>query len=101
MNNKKVCDVSRNSFYPAPNVDSTVIMLERKNELDYVINDENVFKKVNRLLFKQRRKTILNNLKEDYDKIHIEEVLNKLNISPLARSESLTVKQIIDISNNL
>lgn len=101
MNTKKICDVSRNSFYPAPNVDSTVIKLERKEQLDYVINDEETFKKVNRLLFKQRRKTILNNLKEDYSKEHIEEVLNKVNISPLARSESLSVKQIIDIANNL
>ena len=41
-------------------------------------------------------------LDDSFDKAkRLEEVLNKVNISPLARSESLSVKQIIDIANNL
>lgn len=101
MKVKKVCDVSRNAFYPAPNVDSTVITLERKDELDYYIKDEQEFQKINRLLFRQRRKTILNNLKDIYDKELILNVLKKLNISDTIRSEALTIEQIINISNEL
>lgn len=101
MNVKKVIDVSRNCFYPAPMVDSTVIMLERKEKLDFKIYDEEEFLKINRNLFKQRRKTIINNLKDIYNKERIVEVLNKLNIDLLTRSEALTIKQIIDISNEL
>lgn len=101
MNVKKVIDVSKNSFYPAPQVDSTVIMLERKQKPDYVIKDEKLFLKVNRQLFKQRRKTIVNNLKDMYEKELILNILNKLSIHEMARSETLTVKQIIDISNEL
>lgn len=101
MNVKKVCDVSRNAFFPAPNVDSTVITLERKEKLDYFIKDEREFQKINRLLFRQRRKTVLNNLKDIYDKELILNILNKLNISDTIRSEALTIKQIIDLSNEL
>ena len=101
MNVKKVIDVSKNSFYPAPQVDSTVIMLERKQNPDYEIKNEELFLKVNRQLFKQRRKTIVNNLKDIYEKELILSILNKLSIDEMARSETLTVKQIIDISNEL
>lgn len=101
MNVKKVIDVSKNSFYPAPQVDSTVIMLERKQNPDYEIKNEELFLKVNRQLFKQRRKTIVNNLKDIYEKELILSILNKLSIDEMARSETLTIKQIIDISNEL
>ena len=101
MNVKKVIDVSKNSFYPAPQVDSTVILLERKEKPDFEIVDEKLFLNVNRQLFKQRRKTIVNNLKDIYDKDLILSILNKLNINEMARSETLTVKQIIDIANEL
>lgn len=101
MNVKKVIDVSKNSFYPVPDVDSTVIMLERKEKPDFEILDEDLFLKVNRLLFRQRRKTIVNNLKDIYNKDDILIILNNLGINVLARSESLTIKQIIDISNEL
>lgn len=101
MNVKKVIDVSKNSFYPVPEVDSTVIMLERKEKPDFEILDEDLFLKVNRLLFRQRRKTIVNNLKDIYNKDDILMILNNLGINVLARSESLTIKEIIDISNEL
>ena len=101
MNVKKVIDVSKNSFYPVPDVDSTVIMLERKEKPDFEILDEDLFLMVNKLLFRQRRKTIVNNLKDTYNKDDILIILNNLGINVLARSESLTIKQIIDISNEL
>ncbi len=99
MNVRKVIDVSKTSFYPEPNVDSTVIMLERKEKPDFEILSEEEFIKVNRLLFKQRRKTIVNNLKDIYNKGLILNILKELNINELARSESLTIKQIIEIAN--
>lgn len=101
MNVSKVCDVSSNCFYPAPLVDSTVIKLERKEKPDYEIKNEQQFQKINRMLFRQRRKTIVNNLKEGYSKEEILNVLNKLNIKETARSESLTCQQIIELANLL
>lgn len=101
MDVSKVIDVSKNSFYPAPDVTSTVIKLTRKEKLDYNIDNEELFLKINRAMFKQRRKTIVNNLKDIYNKEIIVEILNKLNISETARSESLSVEQIINFSNEL
>lgn len=101
MNVSKVCDVSNKCFYPAPLVDSTVIKLERKDTLDYDIKNEKEFQKINRMLFRQRRKTILNNLKDSFTKEEILDALNSLKISATARSESLTNKQIIDLANLL
>lgn len=101
MNVSKVCDVSSNCFYPAPLVDSTVIKIERKEKPDYEIKNEQQFQKINRMLFRQRRKTIVNNLKEGYSKEEILNVLNKLNIKETERSESLTCQQIIELANLL
>lgn len=101
MDVSKVIEVSKNSFYPSPEVTSTVIKLTRKEKTNYQIDNEELFLKVNRLMFKQRRKTILNNLKDIYNKESILDILNKLNISETARSESLSVEQIINFSNEL
>lgn len=101
MKVSKVCDVSSKCFYPAPLVDSTVIKLERKEKLDYNIKDEKEFQKINRMLFRQRRKTILNNLKDSFSKEEILNALKVLDISDTARSESLTNKQLIDLANIL
>lgn len=101
MDVSKVIEVSKNSFYPAPEVTSTVIKLTRKEKPNYQIDNEELFLKVNRLMFKQRRKTIVNNLKDIYNKDSILDILNKLNISETARSESLSVEQIINFSNEL
>lgn len=101
MDVSKVIEVSKNSFYPAPEVTSAVIKLTRKEKTNYQIDNEELFLKVNRLMFKQRRKTIVNNLKDIYNKESILDILNKLNISETARSESLSVEQIINFSNEL
>ena len=101
MNVSKVCDVSCNCFYPAPLVESTVIKLERKEQLDFEIKNEKEFQKINRMLFRQRRKTIVNNLKDAYNKEEILNVLNAMNIKETQRSETLTCEQIIELANLL
>ena len=59
------------------------------------------FLKINRMLFRQRRKTIVNNLKDGYDKETILNALKTLNIKETERSESLSCKQIIELANIL
>lgn len=101
MNVSKVCDVSSSCFYPAPLVDSTVIKLERKEKPDFDIKNEKEFLKINRMLFRQRRKTIVNNLKDGFSKEEILNALSILNIKETERSESLTCQQIIELANLL
>ena len=62
--------------------------------------DEDLFFKLVRDSFKQKRKTLKNNLKE-YDFTRIEEILIKKNIPLDVRAENLSIETFIEISNNL
>ena len=58
---RKVCNVSRNCYYPKPNVDSEVVELEFKNRKELSSD----FVKMVEACFKQRRKLALSNLKNE------------------------------------
>ncbi|MGL4949360.1 MAG: 16S rRNA (adenine(1518)-N(6)/adenine(1519)-N(6))-dimethyltransferase RsmA [Anaeroplasmataceae bacterium] len=94
--------VGRNVFIPAPNVDSAVIRLEVKEQNEFVLKDEPFFYKLIRGCFAQRRKTLYNNLSNmGFEKCKITASIEKLGLPPLVRSEVLTVKQFVDLSNEL
>lgn len=95
----KLIDVSRNVFIPKPNVDSIVVEFNRKEQTNKVLN-EDIFFKLIRDSFNQKRKTLKNNLRE-YDLIKIEEVLHKYNLDLSVRAEALSIDIFIDISNAL
>ena len=94
---KKEFIVSRNAFYPKPNVDSIIISFNKK-ELNYNINDEEKFFKLVRDSFSQKRKTLKNNLKE-YDYSKIEKVLLDNNLPIDVRAEKIPLDVFIEISN--
>ena len=100
-NCKLAIKVGSGCFYPEPNVDSAVVLVSYKEEISNKTLDEGYFKKFNRIVFAQRRKTLANNLKcgFGYSKELIEEILNKNNISLTIRTEALTVEQIVLLSN--
>ena len=89
--------VSKNSFYPIPNVDSVVVKFTSKATSD--IN----FNKFNNLLkdsFQFKRKNLRNNLKK-YDLSKIDQILNKHGYSLNNRAEDLPLNVFIDIVDNL
>lgn len=96
---KKEFIVTRNAFYPKPNVDSIIISFSKK-EKKYKVKNEELFFKLVRDSFSQKRKTLKNNLKE-YNYSIIEKVLtdNKLPID--VRAEKIPIETFIEISNNL
>lgn len=96
---KKIIDVSRHVFMPEPNVDSIVVEFSKKDNVLEVKNEELFFKLI-RDSFKQKRKTIRNNLKE-YNLAKIEEVLERHNYNLSVRAEQLSLEIFIDIANNL
>lgn len=96
---KKLIDVSSNVFMPKPNVDSIVVEFIKHNKYNNVINEELFFKLV-RDSFKQKRKTLRNNLKE-YDLNKINEVLIKHGKDLSVRAEKLTIEEFIEMSNVL
>ena len=94
----KIMNVSRNVFLPKPNVDSEVIQFI-KREKENIINLD-LFYRLVRDSFKQKRKTLRNNLK-DYDLEMIEKILCKHGYDLSVRAEQLDREVFIDISNNL
>lgn len=96
---KKILDISRHVFMPEPNVDSIIVEFSKKENLLAVKNEE-VFFKLIRDSFTQKRKTLRNNLK-GYDLEKIEEVLNRHNLDLSVRAEQLSTEIFIEIANNL
>ena len=99
FNVNKIMDVSRNVFMPKPNVDSIVVSFTKKDKI-FKVKNEQLFFKLVRDSFKQKRKTLKNNLK-GYDLSKIEEILNKNNLDLSVRAETLPIETFIEIANNL
>lgn len=95
----KLMDVSRNIFLPKPNVDSIVVCFKKKTDKLKAKNEDLFFKLV-RDSFKQKRKTLRNNLK-GYDLVQIEKTLEKYNLDLNVRAENLSIDKFIDIANSL
>ena len=95
----KLMDISRNIFIPKPNVDSIVVEFTRKKN-SFSLKNEELFFKLVRDSFRQKRKTIRNNL-SDYDLDVISEVLSNYGYDLSVRAEALSIDIFVDISNNL
>jgi len=95
----KCFNVSRKVFIPEPNVDSAVIKLDLYDNPPFKANDEELFFKLIREAFSQRRKTLVNNLSNNYNKELILKMLDEFNIKSNVRSEELTIANFVDFSN--
>ena len=95
----KILDVSRNVFIPKPNVDSIVVELTKKENRE-VLLDENIFFQLVRDSFKQKRKTLRNNLKA-YPLEVIERVLKPYQLDLSVRAEQLSIEIFVEIANEL
>ena len=95
--------VSRGSFMPAPEVDSTVIRLDIHREPPVSVKDEALLFAVIRGAFSQRRKTLLNTLSSSLglEKEAARELLEGAGIPPGARAEALTLEQFAAIADRL
>ena len=98
FNVRKVLNISKNVFIPKPNVDSIVVEFTKKDRIP--LKNEKLFFKLIRDSFKQKRKTLRNNLK-GYNLEIIEEVLKKYNFDLSVRAEQLDINIFIDIANTL
>lgn len=94
-------DVSRGSFLPAPNVDSSVIRLRVRREPPCTVVDEALLFRLIRTAFGQRRKTLPNALATVADKAALTGILEELALSPTVRAEQLTLPQFAALANAL
>ena len=98
-----IIDVPRDSFIPAPNVDSAVIKLDVLKNPKVNVLDEELFFKIIKFSFLQKRKTLINSLSNSglIPKDLLEEVLNNLGIDLRVRAEQLTLEDFARITNYL
>ena len=91
---RKLFQVPGRSFNPSTTVDSVIIQFSRKRE-DEDVSDFFAFV---RACFKQRRKTIYNNLKEYFaDGEQAKKVLEEAGVSGSVRSQQLTVEELREV----
>ncbi|MBQ3021568.1 MAG: ribosomal RNA small subunit methyltransferase A [Bacilli bacterium] len=89
--------VSKEDFYPVPNIDSAIIKLNKKSA-NINLKSYEKFEKLVFDAFKQKRKNLRNNLKS-YDLKKIEEILSKYSLNLTNRAEDLDYIIFVEISN--
>ncbi len=100
---KVLFQVSRGSFLPAPDVDSTVIRLDIRPEPPVQLEREECFFQVVKGAFSQRRKTLSNTLSGSLgmSKPQVAQLLEEAGVSPSLRAEQLSMEQFAQIANAL
>ena len=96
-----IAKVPRHLFVPQPNVDSIVIALRIRPERKYKVDDEDLYFKVVKAAFGQRRKTLLNSISSmgNLAKDQVKEALEEAGIDPKRRGETLSLDEFAILSN--
>lgn len=100
---KHLFNVSRGSFMPPPNVDSTVIKLQIRPEPAVKVSDEKKFFRMVKAAFAQRRKTAVNSIASGMglSKNQVAEALQNSGLDVNVRAEKLTMEELALLSENL
>ena len=100
---KVILNVSATCFMPRPNVDSAVIKLTRHKEPTVNEADEKLMFKIIRASFNQRRKTLVNGLKNSpelsFSKEQIVKAIEKIGKPETIRGEALTLEEFAELAN--
>lgn len=98
-----VANVPPNCFMPRPNVGSAVIRLTRHETPVVDVKDEKLMFRIIRASFNQRRKTLVNGLKNsgeiNFTKEQIEAAITAIDKPLTIRGESLTLAEFAALSN--
>ncbi|MCQ2752518.1 MAG: 16S rRNA (adenine(1518)-N(6)/adenine(1519)-N(6))-dimethyltransferase RsmA [Coriobacteriales bacterium] len=95
---KSSFNVSRNCFYPAPRVDSSVVRLDKNYK--YAQIDSNARLEICKLIdcaFAMRRKNIKNNLSVKYAIDALDKAFLSCNINPTQRAETLKLDDFVNL----
>lgn len=100
-----VANVPPNCFMPRPKVGSAVIRLTRHEKPPVDVKDPKLMFKIIRASFNQRRKTLVNGLKNapdlEFSKEDIEKALSACGFPAGIRGEALTLKDFAALTNQL
>ncbi|MBW1693054.1 MAG: ribosomal RNA small subunit methyltransferase A [Deltaproteobacteria bacterium] len=101
---KKIADINASSFYPKPKVDSEVLEIRFKRKPEYLADDETFLYRVVKAAFGNRRKTLKNALFASnlgIEANHAKVVLERSEIDPMRRAETLDIEEFVRLSNNI
>ena len=102
-NPKYIYTVKRTCFYPAPDVDSAILRLDMLDRPAVEVKDEELFFRIVRGAFNQRRKSIINSLSREavlgISKEELAAILDRAGIDPAARPETLSLADFAKITN--
>lgn len=99
---RRVVQVGPGSFSPPPKVDSVVLQFLPLPETRFTIDDEEVYRKLVRGAFTQRRKTLRNSLlASGWTAAVIDELLQVEEIDPQRRGETLQLEEFARLSRFL
>lgn len=98
--------VPRTVFVPAPNVDSAILKMVRRDQPAVAVQDEKFFFKISKASFVHRRKTLWNNLtsyfgKSDETKGKLTAALERADLSPSIRGEALSLEEFARLADAL
>lgn len=100
--NKNVLKLSKGCFWPSPNVESAVVVMNKRKESLVPAEYRETFLTLLRCLFSQRRKTIRNNLSSSIygnnGKEYIEDILLSSSLTGNERAEKLEVGKIVELA---
>jgi 16S rRNA (adenine1518-N6/adenine1519-N6)-dimethyltransferase len=88
-------------FFPAPNVDSMCVVLQRRARPLLADGQRAAFVKIVKRAFSQRRKMMLKLLKQDWAADKLATVFAELKISPQERAEKLSLEQFVELTKLL
>lgn len=95
---KPIMDLAGGNFWPKPNVASRAVLFTKKDSFPNCENPD-LFMKLIRTVFAQRRKTIRNNLQTLISGSQADEALNKCAISTNERAENLSIEKLLSLSD--
>ena len=98
--------VPRTVFVPAPNVDSAILKMVRRDQPAVAVQAEKFFFKISKASFVHRRKTLWNNLtshfgKTEETKAKLTAALEQAELSPSVRGEALSLEEFARLADAL
>src|SRR5262249_40403390 len=90
--------IPKSCFFPEPDVDSACVSLVRRPRPLLTQAEEEVFQKVVRRSFLQRRKMMLKLLKADWPAEKLERAFGQLELSRQTRAEEVSLEQFVKLA---
>ena len=100
---RRALDVPAACFNPPPKVDSSFMVLVRRDAPEYAVDDERVFLRLVKGAFAMRRKTLVNNLISAFpiDREEAARIIEAVGLPAQARAEQLSIRDFCALSQQL